>query len=178
MKITIELHSLEQAREWLDRLAGVHHVPAVPLANPGFLATATSADGETAPVGFTAAEMTAAAEAQPAKRGRKPRQTAEPAPTPTPVLEAPAAATSFLDEDDPVPATKQYTKDDARAALVALQLKRQGQLLAAGDAQAAPKAEAAAKKILLEVGGSERLGSLAEAKYGAVIDAANKAAAE
>lgn len=130
----------------------------------------------------------------PQKRGRKPRVAAEPRlppPPPEPVgatpgtVPAPSSAfdddaptpSSFLEEDEPA---KVATKDDVRAALVGLQLKRHGQYVAKGQDEktAAANAEAAAKAVLVSVGGSERLGTLDEKKYGAVVEAANKEAAK
>lgn len=94
----------------------------------------------------------------------------------------PPKANSFLDEDEAPEPTKTYTKDEARAALVALQTKRHGVHVAAGksQAEAALAAEADAKKVMLSAGGITEggLGKVDPSKYGAIVAAANKAAAE
>jgi hypothetical protein len=114
----------------------------------------------------------------------------EAAPPPAAVIEklaetipepAPAAPQKgFLDDDEPAAPVKVYEIADVRAALVGLQTKRHGQLAASGKDQAvaALEAEAAAKKVLVEAGGAERLKELKPENYGAVIEAANKAAAQ
>lgn len=108
-------------------------------------------------------------------------------PTPPPVAQAttafddpPVATSSFLDEEPAAEPAKVYTRDDARDALVGLQLKRHGQFKAKGqdEGTAARSAEVAAKAVLVAVGGSERLGGVDPSKWGALVEAANKAAAE
>jgi hypothetical protein len=113
----------------------------------------------------------------------------EPAPPPAAVVEALAATIpeptpappqkGFLDDDEPAAAVV-YTIDDVRHALVGLQTKRHGQLAASGKDQAvaAVEAEAVAKSVLVSVGKAERLKELKPENYGAVIEAANKAAAQ
>lgn len=111
-----------------------------------------------------------------------------PAPTPIPTealkdvfAEPPKApASSFLDDDPPAVPAKVYSKDDVRAALVALQLKRTGQFREKGQSEidAAKSAEAATKKVLLDATGSERLGGVPETAYAAVVAAANAAAGQ
>lgn len=90
----------------------------------------------------------------PARRGRPAAVKPEPAPAPAAPVVEPEPEGSFLDDDEP---TAKLTKDDVRAALVELQL--------ATD-------EATAKGVLTSVGGTEKLGALAEDKYAAVVAAA------
>lgn len=168
MKVTIEFDSYAEAEIAL-RALNVANAPA-----------------ESTPAAITVD----LAPGTPQKRGRKPKAAVEPTAQTAPVEAAPAPApsaafddddapppSSFLEEDEPV---KVATKDDVRAALVGLQLKRHGQFVAKGQDEktAAANAEAAAKAVLVSVGGSERLGTLDASKYGAVVEAANKEAAK
>ena len=192
--IQITTYDLNEARVCLDALAAYRE------ANPPGVPVPT---GELAAVVATASAEVAAA-AAPAKRTRKPKVTTEaaPAPTPPPASTEPAAPAvtptaslaaafdeppakpkpSFLDDDEePVAAEAPVaTKDDARAALVALQLKRLGQYIAKGQSEsdAAKSAEAATKKVLVDATGSERLGGVPDSAFGLIVQAANKAAAQ
>jgi hypothetical protein len=123
-------------------------------------------------------------EAAKAPADPSPVQAATPAPqpvqsTPAPSFEdppVPSASPSFLD-DEPVKVT---TKDDVRAALVALQMKRTGVYVQGGKSEkdAAAAAEADARAVIVRIGGTDRLGTLDEKKYGAVVKAANEEAAK
>jgi hypothetical protein len=124
------------------------------------------------------------AEIEAAKAPADPAPVQAVTPAPQPVQAAsfedppvPSASPSFLDDDEPVKVT---TKDDVRAALVALQMKRTGVYVQGGKSEkdAAAAAEADARAVIVRIGGTDRLGTLDEKKYGAVVKAANEEAAK
>lgn len=168
MKITIELDtSIADDLRALNALTGTTQTRTITDYVPN---TDTAAVAEPTKRRRRTAEQIAA-DAAPAQ------QTAPPA-SPEPAAQpATPPKSSFLEDDEPAPA-KTYTKDDVRAALVALQTKRLGVHVAAGKSQAdaAVAAEGDAKKVLTEASGAERLKDIDPSKYGAVIEAANKAA--
>jgi hypothetical protein len=156
--------------------------PRVVVEAPALEAPAPEAPAPAKRTRRTKAEI----EAAKAPADPPPVQVVEPAPPPVqpaivdtrPDLVQQPAAPSFLDDDEPGAAT--VTKDDVRAALVALQMKRTGVYVQGGmiESAAAAKAEADARNVIVTAGGTDRLGTLDPAKYGAVVKAANEEAAK
>jgi hypothetical protein len=115
-----------------------------------------------APVAETPAPVVTAEMPAPAavsKRRGRPAATTPAAPPP-----APAAAEDDDDlfGDTPAPAAKEYTRDDLLKALMDLKNA---------------KSSEAARNVLEKVGGAPSVSALDKSKYGAVIEAAIKAAA-